>query len=68
MLAQRLGVSQPAVSQHLKVLKSVNLVKANRMGFHVHYSFQDEVLKLNGIKIDSLEIKSHTKCEKNDCK
>ena len=36
-LAGLLGVTQPAVSQHLRVLKSVGLVKGERRGYHVHY-------------------------------
>ena len=36
-IANVLDVSQPAVSQHLKVLKNAGLVEADRQGFHVHY-------------------------------
>ncbi len=36
-LASRLGVSQPAVSQHLRVLRSLGLVQAERRGPRVHY-------------------------------
>lgn len=36
-LAFRLGVTQPAVSQHLKVLKNAGLVKAERRGYRIHY-------------------------------
>ncbi len=36
-LAARLGVSQPAVSQHLRVLRSLGLVQAVRQGPRVHY-------------------------------
>ena len=37
-LTTKLDVSQSAVSQHLRVLRQVGLVKAERMGYHVHYS------------------------------
>jgi len=40
-----LGVSQPAISQHMRVLKSVGLVKGERRGYHVHYSVDPEALK-----------------------
>ena len=40
-----LGVSQPAISQHLRVLKSVGLVKGERRGYHVHYAVDAEALK-----------------------
>ncbi len=40
-----LGISQPAVSQHLKVLKSVGLVKGQRRGYRIHYSVDLEAAK-----------------------
>ena len=36
-LACRLGVTQSAVSQHLRVLKSAGLVKGERRGYRIHY-------------------------------
>ena len=44
-LAGILGVSQSAVSQHLRVLKSFGLVKGERRGYHIHYSVDPETLK-----------------------
>jgi len=41
-LAARLGVSQPAVSQHLRVLRSLGLVRAERRGLRVHYLLDRE--------------------------
>ena len=38
MLAKKLEISQPAVSQHLKILKNVGILDSNRIGYHVHYS------------------------------
>lgn len=40
-----LGITQPAVSQHLKVLKSVGLVNGQRRGYHIHYSVNLEAIK-----------------------
>jgi DNA-binding transcriptional ArsR family regulator len=37
-LACKLGVSQSAVSQHLRVLKQAGLVRGERCGYFVHYS------------------------------
>lgn len=37
-LALRVGISQPAVSQHLKLLKSDGLVEAERVGFHMYFT------------------------------
>lgn len=43
-LAARLGVSQPAVSQHLQILRSVGLVYPVRRGMRVHYYLDRERL------------------------
>lgn len=44
-LAQLLGVSQPAVSQHLRVLRSFGLVKGERRGYHIHYFVNGDELE-----------------------
>jgi ArsR family transcriptional regulator len=50
-----LGVSQPAISQHLRALKSVGLVKGERRGYHVHYSVDSEtLLRYKGLVSDFL--------------
>ena len=43
-LAGNLGVSQPAVSQHLGVLRAVDLVIGERRGYHVHYRLNPAAL------------------------
>ena len=49
IIAQKLNVSQPAVSQHLKILKNAGLVNADRQGFHVHYQITKGSLETYGI-------------------
>jgi len=44
-LASRLGVSQSAVSQHLRVLKGADLVRGERRGYRVHYFVDAEALE-----------------------
>jgi len=44
-LAHRLGVTQSAVSQHLRVLRQAGLVRGDRHGYHVHYSLDQGRLK-----------------------
>ena len=44
-LAHLLGVTQPAVSQHLRVLKAIGLVKAERRGYHIHYCINPATLE-----------------------
>jgi len=43
-LADLLGVTQSAVSQHLRVLKAIGLVKGERRGYHIHYFINREAL------------------------
>lgn len=43
-LTARAGVSQPAVSKHLGVLKQVGLVSDRRQGRETHYSARPEAL------------------------
>ena len=55
-LSQLMGISQPAVSQHLRVLKSVGLVTGERRGFRMHYQIDIEGLKrCQGILSTTLE-------------
>ena len=46
-LAHRLGVTQSAVSQHLRVLRQAGLVRGERRGPFVHYSLDAEGLVKN---------------------
>jgi DNA-binding transcriptional ArsR family regulator len=43
-LTDRAGVSQPAVSKHLAVLKSARLVRDRHEGRETHYSAQPQAL------------------------
>ncbi len=43
-LACQLGVTQGAVSQHLKILRDAGLVTAEREGYYVHYRVDREAL------------------------
>ena len=44
-LAGLLGVTQSAVSQHLRVLRANGLVKGERRGYHIHYFINRNVLE-----------------------
>ncbi len=44
-LAGLLGVTQSAVSQHLRILKSIGLVRGERRGYHIHYSINPDTIK-----------------------
>lgn len=44
-LADRLGISQPAASQHLGVLRELELVRGDQVGVRVHYYLNRERLE-----------------------
>jgi len=44
-LVNLLQISQPAVSQHLKVLKQADLVRAEKEGYWMHYSVNQRRVK-----------------------
>jgi ArsR family transcriptional regulator len=61
-MAKRLGVSQPSVSQQLKVLKESGILDSKRIGFHVHYFVDAEALKNHKKRIDELLENAFEKC------
>lgn len=44
-LAARVELAQSAVSQHLRILKQSGLVRSEKRGYFVHYSFDEERLQ-----------------------
>jgi ArsR family transcriptional regulator len=53
-LAKNLGISKPAVSQHLQILRKAGLVKGEKRGYWTHYMVDRQALlqiaaKLNGL-------------------
>jgi len=44
-LAQRLGVTHSAVSQHLRILREAGLVDGDKRGYWVHYSLDREQIR-----------------------
>ncbi len=43
-LSSLLGITQSATSQHLRVLRSIGLVKGERRGYRIHYLINGEAL------------------------
>lgn len=43
-IAEALGISQSAVSQHLRLLKQAGLVADERRGYHIYYSLNKDKL------------------------
>ena len=44
-LARLLGLSEPALSQHLKLLREVGIVKGEKRGYWTHYSVEKDALR-----------------------
>lgn len=44
-IAKALGITQSAVSQHLRILKSSGLVKNERQGYWIYYSLNKNALE-----------------------
>jgi ArsR family transcriptional regulator, arsenate/arsenite/antimonite-responsive transcriptional repressor len=45
-IARKLEISQSAVSQHLRILRQLNLVNGNRAGYHIHYQINDDEIAI----------------------
>ena len=45
-LAARLGVTQGAVSQHLRIMRDIGLVTDEKRGYFVHYRLNEDTLML----------------------
>jgi ArsR family transcriptional regulator len=63
-LAERLGITQPAASQHIRVLKNLGILEPNRKGFRVFYTINTEILTTYKEQIDALFELAFQKCEK----
>jgi len=63
-LARKLEISESAVSQHLKILRTAGLVKGEKRGYFTHYSVDKETLKQTAGQIITLaELpKTNPKC------
>jgi len=66
-LAGLLGVTQSAVSQHLRVLRAIGLVKGERRGYHIHYFVNPEVLErcreLVSVALSTRELIEEKSCQ-----
>lgn len=47
-IAARLRLTQPAVSQHLRLLREAGLVKAEKRGIWMHYAIDPETMERHG--------------------
>lgn len=62
-LARRLGVTEAAVSQHLKVLREAGLIEARRCGYYQHYAVNTEALVDLGAYLGRLAAAERIRCD-----
>ncbi len=43
-LSKKLGISEPAISQHLKVMREADMIYGEKYGYHTHYLPKQEML------------------------
>jgi ArsR family transcriptional regulator len=43
-IAKHLDISEPAVSQHIKVLKETGIITGEKIGYYVQYDLQEPIL------------------------
>lgn len=69
-IAQKLKVSQPSVSQHLRVLKQAGIVEDQRCGYHVHYTINEEMIKQTAEYLSAVkpEYSGEAPCSKGEGK
>jgi ArsR family transcriptional regulator, arsenate/arsenite/antimonite-responsive transcriptional repressor len=53
-MAKMMGLTQPAASQHLKILKTVKILNAKKEGNYIYYTFNHSALLKHKKKIDFL--------------
>lgn len=53
-ITAKMGMTQSAVSQHLKILKGAGLVTARRDGYRIHYEVDQEALVKHSRQLASL--------------
>lgn len=62
-LAKQLGVAQPTVSQHLRILRNIDLIEPEREGYNVYYRINKGTLakyqKMNDAMLEVI----FTKCD-----
>ena len=64
-VAKQLGISQPATSQHIKILKNIGILEENRRGFRVFYKINSDVLAEYRKDIDELFKTAFERCQYN---
>ncbi len=62
-LAEKLGVAQPTVSQHLRILRDIDLIESERDGYNVYYKINKDTLNKYKIMNEQMLKIIFTKCD-----
>lgn len=62
-LANMLGITQPAASQHLKILKNIGILVPKKEGYHVYYIIDIEAFQKHKQDIDLIFQYAFEKCD-----
>lgn len=63
-MAQMMGLTQPAASQHLKILKTAKILRSKKEGNYIYYTFNRTEMVNHKEKIDFLFGCILSKCNK----
>ena len=61
-LAEKLGITQPAASQQIKVLRNIGILEGNKDGYYVYYAINTDILNKYKEQIDQMFELAFTKC------
>lgn len=69
-MSRNMGITQPAASQHLKILKNAKILIAKKEGNYIYYTFNKRSMQKNKKRIDFLFTCAFAKChqlERSNC-
>lgn len=64
-IAKILRISQPAISQHIKILKKAGVVVSTKVGNRVHYALDVQEMENYNLKFNAFFLKGFTPCPFN---
>ncbi len=62
-MSQKMDITQPAASQHLKILKNANILVAKKEGNYIYYKFNRRSMEKHQKRIDFLFTCAFSKCK-----
>ena len=61
-LSKKLGITESAISQHMKVLREAGLVYGERYGYHIHYLPKQDALDELSVAFEKMKEQSLHLC------